>query len=99
MAHGFVTCPACGVEEGHAIGRVLPPIHEIAHFTCDACKARFIYGQPVPHIVVEPVELRGVRWTRVHFRDPKTRKDLYVADIDQSMAVLFAKNVLSVALT
>jgi hypothetical protein len=98
MAHNSVTCPSCGVEETPDDERPLPPLHEIGEFRCEACGSRFIYGKLVPRIVVEPVDERGVRWTRIRFQDPKTKEDVHVVDIDQKLAVLFAKNVLSITL-
>lgn len=99
MAHNSVTCPACGVEEASPDERPLPPLHELGEFNCDACGACFVFGKPIPRIVIEPHYAQGVRFTRVRFQDPKTKTDAYVADFDPKSAVMIAKNILSISVS
>lgn len=100
MAKNTITCPACGVEEiAHASspGEGVIALHDVGDFRCDACGARTVYGRLMPRVVVEPV--RGERdlvWIRVRRQDPKTKEDVCEPlDLDPKMAVMLAKNILS----
>lgn len=98
MAANAITCPTCGLEEAHklAVGESPPPLHEVGKFTCEGCRARYVFGKRVPRVVVEPShDAKGLRWTRIRVQDPLTKKDEHVFDLDPETALAFAKSVLS----
>lgn len=97
MAKDAIKCPVCGVEEAFdARGEAPPPLHEVGKFRCEGCGARFVFGKPVPRVVVEPMhDQKGIRWTRIRVQSHLTKKDEHVFDLDPETALAFAKNVLS----
>lgn len=96
MAKGSVVCPSCGVEEFDASVES-PALHTIREFSCNACRARFVFGRPVPMVGVELVDdpAVGMRWLRLQFQNPTT-KARHVEDLDPKLAAMLALNILKV---
>jgi hypothetical protein len=87
-----VTCLACN---HHALVRGSEPI-EASVFVCDECGARMAFGKLAPRVVIEPaVDQKGNFLLRTRYQCPKTKQELFVADLDPMYALAIAKNVLS----
>ena len=93
-----ITCPTCGLEEPFTDGGDPIPLHEVGRFTCEGCKAHYVFGKLCPTIVVEPFDgPKGVPFTRLRFQHPQTREDLYVVDVECGKpSALLAENILAI---
>jgi hypothetical protein len=94
MALGAIVCPACNVEEVFDRDTGPPPIHDVGEFSCDACGARFVFGEPAPRVFVERYidAARGLCWASVRIRYGE--QDMTFR-LDPKLAVVLARELLA----